>query len=191
MRRQRPAGENTASRSCTTNWYGSSPVSTLRNCCTVHSAVGWSVTFQCSIRRVRCPAPGTRTRLGTWPLAPRRNRTPVSRGRRERHGWRCPCASAEPGVRRRRRAASGGTGSPPRGARREAEFLTTILPWECSVQPETARGRRIRATSWSKYRWLRGGDLNPRPLGYEPNELPDCSTPRHVVSGTDRNGERP
>jgi hypothetical protein len=29
-------------------------------------------------------------------------------------------------------------------------------------------------------KWLRGGDLNPRPLGYEPNELPDCSTPRHV-----------
>ena len=22
--------------------------------------------------------------------------------------------------------------------------------------------------------------MNPRPLGYEPNELPDCSTPRHV-----------
>ena len=29
--------------------------------------------------------------------------------------------------------------------------------------------------------WLRGRDLNPRPLGYEPNELPDCSTPRHVA----------
>ena len=27
-------------------------------------------------------------------------------------------------------------------------------------------------------RWLRGLDLNQRPLGYEPNELPDCSTPR-------------
>jgi hypothetical protein len=26
--------------------------------------------------------------------------------------------------------------------------------------------------------WLRGVDLNHRPLGYEPNELPDCSTPR-------------
>src|SRR5215831_12327610 len=30
--------------------------------------------------------------------------------------------------------------------------------------------------------WLRGRDLNPRPLGYEPNELPDCSTPRHRKS---------
>src|SRR4029077_8165035 len=28
-------------------------------------------------------------------------------------------------------------------------------------------------------KWLRGVDLNHRPLGYEPNELPDCSTPRH------------
>jgi hypothetical protein len=26
--------------------------------------------------------------------------------------------------------------------------------------------------------WWRGRDLNPRPLGYEPSELPDCSTPR-------------
>ena len=26
--------------------------------------------------------------------------------------------------------------------------------------------------------WWRGRDLNPRPSGYEPDELPDCSTPR-------------
>ena len=30
--------------------------------------------------------------------------------------------------------------------------------------------------------WLRGVDLNHRPLGYEPNELPGCSTPHlHVM----------
>src|ERR1043166_3889714 len=42
------------------------------------------------------------------------------------------------------------------------------------------RGRRKPTTSRSKLKWLRGRDLNPRPLGYEPNELPDCSTPRHL-----------
>ena len=30
--------------------------------------------------------------------------------------------------------------------------------------------------------WWRGGDLNFRPSGYEPDELPDCSTPRHTYS---------
>ena len=28
---------------------------------------------------------------------------------------------------------------------------------------------------------LRGQDLNLRPSGYEPDELPDCSTPRHYL----------
>jgi hypothetical protein len=32
--------------------------------------------------------------------------------------------------------------------------------------------------------WLRGLDLNQRPSGYEPDELPGCSTPRRNDSGS-------
>ena len=40
--------------------------------------------------------------------------------------------------------------------------------------------KRQKAARWAAWSlaWLRGLDLNQRPLGYEPNELPDCSTPR-------------
>ena len=30
--------------------------------------------------------------------------------------------------------------------------------------------------------WLRGLDLNQRPSGYEPDELPGCSTPRSTLN---------
>jgi hypothetical protein len=52
--------------------------------------------------------------------------------------------------------------------------------WRATGAPQT-RKRSPQGDLSSKSLWLRGGDLNPRPLGYEPNELPDCSTPRHGV----------
>ncbi len=52
--------------------------------------------------------------------------------------------------------------------------------------------RSVAAKSLMELRkvWLRGLDLNQRPLGYEPNELPDCSTPRDHYIGAKGNWQR-
>ena len=44
---------------------------------------------------------------------------------------------------------------------------------------ERTKARRISPSGLFLI-WLRGQDLNLRPSGYEPDELPGCSTPRHL-----------
>jgi hypothetical protein len=41
--------------------------------------------------------------------------------------------------------------------------------------------RALYPWSYSGTMWLRRWDLNPRPPAYEAGELPDCSTPRHMM----------
>jgi hypothetical protein len=58
-------------------------------------------------------------------------------------------------------------------------FARTICDGKCFLRTKIAAGNsgcHNRIVCYEKF-WLRGRDLNPRPSGYEPDELPGCSTP--------------
>ena len=48
------------------------------------------------------------------------------------------------------------------------------------LEPVISRVTGERDNHYTNEPWLREMDLNQRPLGYEPNELPDCSIPRYT-----------
>src|SRR5262245_11348796 len=61
----------------------------------------------------------------------------------------------------------------------QAVEMTRTRQWQRMKKPRFCRG--VRAVAICRhYRELRGQDLNLRPRGYEPRELPGCSTPRHI-----------
>ena len=55
-----------------------------------------------------------------------------------------------------------------------------VVP-KAGIEPATRGFSVLCSTNWAIWAKLRGQDLNLRPSGYEPDELPDCSTPRYLI----------
>ena len=106
--------------------------------------------------------------------AARRVQTPPKPARQKQKREGRIYRRASPGVRLRRGLRPLLVAGEPHAALRAATRVQ-IPPPHLPRDQETKRPGRHPG----RFRtWLRGRDLNPRPLGYEPNELPGCSTPR-------------
>ena len=74
---------------------------------------------------------------------------------------------------------------------RHRDFQSLALPTELWSQMAVSTGlepaifcvtgRRVNQLH-HETKWLREEDLNLWPLGYEPNELPNCSIPRYIMA---------
>ena len=72
-------------------------------------------------------------------------------------------------------------------------FIIPFYTWKmprAGIEPATRGFSVLCSTDWAIWAFtftttyvaeLRGQDLNLRPSGYEPDELPDCSTPRYYL----------
>ena len=60
----------------------------------------------------------------------------------------------------------------------QLSYEATLMAVRTGLEPVISRVTGERDNHYTNEPWLRGPDLNQQPLGYEPSELPDCSTPR-------------